>query len=843
MIYPSNFEIKIGFDRIRTQVAAYCVTSLAKEKLSGIKFMTDIRQMRAMLAQTNEMKSIVMLESNFVHDGFVDTLHFIGKASIEGAYLLPEELGALRSSLTALDGIVRFFNNNATKYPTLARVVQKSENFPQIITSINRIISSRNEVKDSASSELAQIRIQINQSEREVSKRLQSILRKAISDGIVEEDTQISIRDGRGVIPVLSSHKRKLKGYIQDESATGKTSYIEPTEVMELNNHIRELKYSEKHEIVRILMAFTEEIRPYSEQLKSSAHFLAAIDLIRAKARVAVDMCAGMPILSEDRNITVRDARHPLLEKHLKADKKEIVPLNLKLNEEQRILVISGPNAGGKSVCLKTMGLLQYMLQMGLLVPMNENSEMTTFNSIFIDIGDEQSIDNDLSTYSSHLANMKHTLRNCNDKSLVLIDEFGTGTEPALGGAIAEVVLKRIESRGSYGIITTHYSNIKFYAANSEGVINGAMAFDVAKIEPLFRLEMGKPGSSFAFEMARKIGLPEDLIKEAEGMMGDSRVNIERQLRQIARDKSYWETKRDSIRKSERRYQDIESEYEQMLSEIKEQKSDIINKARAEAKALISKANSEIERTIREIKEAEAEKSRTRDIRATFEGVKQEIEQYDIDPDIERKIAQIKERKARKEQRRAQKESSNTIKKGESIVSKISHKEPAIGDSVKMAGQAVIGKILEINRKKASVAFGNITTTVELSRLEVVSDKEHRLQKRQQSSFASGALYTSPMVDSIKQHNFDVNEKRLNFKSDIDLRGARVDEALDRVRELVDNAYMLGINELRILHGKGTGTLKEEIRKYLRTQPTVISANDAHVELGGAGITVVTLNN
>ncbi len=821
MIYPSDFEIKVGFNRIRKMVESYCVTRLAAEKLSGIKFMTDVRQVRTMLRQTNEMKTIVMLESDFPNDGFVDTLYFINKVAIDGAYLLPEELGALRNSLSAVNGLVRFFDRKRGNYPTLAKATDKVDSFPNIVSDINRIIDSKNEVRDNASPELARIRGEIAYSEREASKRLHSILRKAISDGIVDEDTQIAIRDGKGVIPVTAANKKKIRGYIQDESATGRTSFIEPQEVMELNNQLRELRYSEKHEVVRILIAFTEEIRPYSDALTKSAHFIAAIDLIRAKSRVAIDMRAGMPIVDSDKIINIREGRHPLLEKNLRKEGKDIVPLNMRLTPEKRILVISGPNAGGKSVCLKTMGLLQYMIQMGLLVPMNENSEMTVFSKLFIDIGDQQSIDNDLSTYSSHLANMKQILRSGDVDSLVLIDEFGTGTEPALGGAIAEVVLQRIENKGAYGIITTHYSNIKYYAANSEGVINGAMEFDVHKIEPLFRLEMGKPGSSFAFEIARKIGLPEDLVRAAEGKIGDSRINIERQLRQIARDKSYWENKRDNIRQSERRYEKAEKEYEELLSQLKEQKQEILRKAREEAKALISKTNSEIERTIKEIKEAEAERNKTKDIREQFNTFVEEIENTESDPDIERKIEQIRARKARKEQRRSE-------KKKESInIKPIELQIPKVGDSVKMAGQTVVGKVIEINKKRAQVAFGTINTTVDISKLEIVAEGE----VKKHTTFAN----------DINKHVYSVQDKRLSFKSDIDLRGARVEEALEKVRDLIDNAIMLGIREVRILHGKGTGALKEEIRKYLRTQPNVTKIVDAHVEMGGAGITEVSL--
>lgn len=834
MIYPNDFETKVGFDRVRKMVEAYTATQLAKEKLSGLTLMSDARQVHAMLSQTSEMKSILMLESNFPQDGYVDTTHFLRKVSIDGAFLLQDELGALRAALIGIGGIVTFFERNGVKYPFLAKATSKVEQYPQVVAAINRIIDSKNEVRDNASPELSRIRSEIYSKERETTKRLHAILRKAVQDGIVEEDAQVSIRDGKAVIPILSSNKKKIKGFIQDESATGKTSYIEPLEVIELNNEIRELKYDERHEIVRILMEFTASIKPYGESLMLSAHFLAAMDLIRAKARVAIDMVAGMPILSTDKVIDIRQARHPLLEKTLKKEGKPIVPLDLKLTGEKHILVISGPNAGGKSVCLKTMGLLQYMLQMGLLVPMNENSEMTIFEKLFIDIGDQQSIDNDLSTYSSHLQNMKNIIRHSNANSLVMIDEFGTGTEPALGGAIAEVVLERIENSGAYGVITTHYTNIKYYASNAKGVVNGAMAFDVQNIRPLFRLEMGKPGSSFAFEIARKIGLPEDVVKEAEGRIGNSQINIERQLRQIARDKNYWETKRENIRLSERRYEQNEAEYEQKLIEIKEQKAAIIKKAKDEAHAIIAKANSEIERTIREIKEADAEKNKTRVIRETFETFKEEVEKFGTDEEIERKIQLIKERKERKEQRKKEPKQKSTF-----TLPIKEKREIEVGDSVKMQGQAVAGKVMQVDKKRATVAFGHLTTTVAIEKLELISGEEYKKQQKSSSS-SLGVLYGG-MTTSAKPSTYDVNETRLNFKSDIDLRGARVEEALDRVQDLVDSAIMLGIRELRILHGKGTGALKEEIRKYLKANPLVVSAVDAHIEFGGSGITMVTL--
>lgn len=844
MIYPSDFEIKIGFNRVRQMVENYCITNLAKDKLSGITFMSDPRQVKAMLSQTNEMKTITMLENDFPHDGFVDTVHFIRKVAIDGSYLLPEELGALRSSLSAMDRLVRFFSRNEAKYPYLSRVTSKIESFPMMVGAIDRIIDQRNTVRDNASQELARIRSEINFKEREAGKRLHSILRNAINDGIIESDTQITIRDGKAVIPVSSANKRKIKGYIQDESATGKTSFIEPAEVMELNNDLRELRYEERHEIVRILIAFTESIRPHSEALNKSSHFIAAIDLIRAKARVAIDMMAGMPIISIENRIDMREARHPILERTLKKEGKPIVPLDVKLDTKKRILIISGPNAGGKSVCLKTMGLLQYMMQMGMLVPMNENSEMSIFKNIFIDIGDQQSIDNDLSTYSSHLLNMKHTIKNSDKNTLILIDEFGTGTEPALGGAIAEVVLQRIEKSGAYGVITTHYTNIKYYASNSEGVINGAMSFDVQNIRPLFKLEIGKPGSSFAFEIARKIGLPEDLIKSAQGMIGDSQVNIERQLRQIARDKHYWETKREKIRLSERKYDQTATDYENRLEEIKKQKAEILSKAREEAKNIIAQANKEIERTIREIKEAEAEKDATKVIRQRFDEFKEEVDSIEIiDEAIEKKIQQIKDRKARKEQRKRETSEKGVVKPNiPHNIPNPTKRELAVGDAVRMQGQSVAGKILEIDRKGALVAFGHIQTMVKKDKLELISEDTYKKEQKQTSNNL-GLLYGgAASQEATKKQTYDVSETRLNFRSDIDLRGARVEEAIAEVEELLDNAIMLGIKELRILHGKGTGALKVEIRKYLKAQPLVASARDAHVEFGGAGITLVTLD-
>ena len=654
------------------------------------------------------------------------------------------------------------------------------------------------------------------------------MLASAKGAGIVEADAQISIRDGRAVIPVAAANKRKLNGFIHDESATGKTFYIEPVEVVEINNELRELEYAERREIVRILTEFTASIRPDAELIAASGDYLAEIDMLRAKGRWASENGCVRPILSTDDRLVLKNARHPLLQQTLRAAGREIVPLDLQLDRRKHILVISGPNAGGKSVCLKTTGIVQYMFQCGFSVPASEVSELPVFRSIFLDIGDEQSIDNDLSTYSSHLLNMKHMLAGASDRTLVLIDEFGSGTEPTIGGAIAEAILERLLARGCYGVITTHYANIKYYASNTEGIANGAMTFDVQRIRPLFRLETGKPGSSFAVEIARKIGLPEEIIRAASEKAGSDHINIEKQLREIARDKHYWEQKRDRIRLTDRKVEELEQTYAEQLAKIRAERQEILKRAKQEAQQLIADANRQIENTIRTIREAQAEKELTRLARRELDDFRGKVDaagSAEREAAVAREIERIERRRQRRAERKAR-EGAET--KAEAVPVPEKPREVVEGSKVRMAGQEMVGVVQSVKGKRAQVAFGQILTTVDKTLLTVVSNSEYREATRPA---------TARTVLSA-----DISARKLRFRDHIDVRGMRAAEALEEVRDFIDDALMVGVGSVSILHGKGTGALKEEIRRYLRSVPEVVSAADEHADRGGAGITVVTFD-
>ena len=684
------------------------------------------------------------------------------------------------------------------------------------------------EVRDDASPALLEIRRAIRELEGQAAKRLQAVLASAKGAGIVEADAQISIRDGRAVIPVAAANKRKLNGFIHDESATGKTFYIEPVEVVEINNELRELEYAERREIVRILTEFTASIRPDAELIAASGDYLAEIDMLRAKGRWASENGCVRPILSTDDRLVLKNARHPLLQQTLRAAGREIVPLDLQLDRRKHILVISGPNAGGKSVCLKTTGIVQYMFQCGFPVPASEVSELPVFRSIFLDIGDEQSIDNDLSTYSSHLLNMKHMLAGASDRTLVLIDEFGSGTEPTIGGAIAEAILERLLARGCYGVITTHYANIKYYASNTEGIANGAMTFDVQRIRPLFRLETGKPGSSFAVEIARKIGLPEEIIRAASEKAGSDHINIEKQLREIARDKHYWEQKRDRIRLTDRKVEELEQTYAEQLAKIRAERQEILKRAKQEAQQLIADANRQIENTIRTIREAQAEKELTRLARRELDDFRGKVDaagSAEREAAVAREIERIERRRQRRAERKAR-EGAET--KAEAVPVPEKPREVVEGSKVRMAGQEMVGVVQSVKGKRAQVAFGQILTTVDKALLTVVSNSEYREATRPA---------TARTVLSA-----DISARKLRFRDHIDVRGMRAAEALEEVRDFIDDALMVGVGSVSILHGKGTGALKEEIRRYLRSVPEVVSAADEHADRGGAGITVVTFD-
>ena len=824
MVYPENFESRIGFDTIRNQCRQHCTMRRAVELLDEQTFSTSARQIAIRQALAAEMGSILTMDCGVLKDEFYDIDTLVDKVRVEGTFLDCEEvmrLGVTLSAAAAVVGIIR----NSEQFKALNRISEGIEPLTNIINEVHRILDERGNMRDSASPELAAVRREIRQSEGQVSKRLQAVLQGAKSAGIVDSDAAISIREGRAVIPVSAANKRKLQGFIHDESATGKTFYVEPVEVVELNNRLKELEYTERREVVKVLTAFAVIVRADIEAVARSAEYVAQIDMIRAKARWAAENDAVQPIISNGEMWMVK-ARHPLLAQTLKRNSRELVPLDARLDKDSRILVISGPNAGGKSVCLKTFGIIQYMFQCGFPITAAQSTELPVFSKLFIDIGDQQSIENDLSTYSSHLINMKAMLSGADERSLVLIDEFGTGTEPTIGAAIAEAVLERLVESGCFGVITTHYSNIKYYASSTDGVINGAMMFDVQNIRPLFRLETGKPGSSFAIEIARKIGLPESIIASAREKVGSDHIDIEKQLREIARDKRYWEQKREKIRLTDRKVEELEQNYQTQLADIREQRRVILHEAKTRAKELIAEANRQIESTIRGIREAQAEKEQTRSLRQSFNEFKQSVDSDDTAPNseqIDREMERIARRRQRREERKANKGEVTAAPEPEKKVLPVE-----VGSKVRLVGHEGVGVVQSIRGKKAQVAFGQMLTTVETSRLEAISSAEYHRATRPQTP--------RTVISS------DISQRRLSFQTSIDVRGERVVDALDRVRDYIDDALMVGIGSVTILHGKGTGALKDEIRKYLRTVPAVQSAVDDHPDRGGSGITVVTFS-
>lgn len=830
MIYPSDLEIKIGFDKIRLQVEALLQTATAVDLLREVSFSSDVALVRVLTGETAEMVTILSLESDFPLGGFRDINHFLGRARLDGTYLETNHITELATALEMLSTLVRFFATRAENvpYPLLAAKCVAVEDYSSISREIERIIDRFGRVRDSASSELQTIRRTLVDKSSQVSRKLQQILRTAQAEGYADEDSSVTIRDGRALIPIAAGSKRKVKGFVHSESATGKTAFIEPIEVVELNNEIKELEAAEHREVIKILIRFTDLLRPHIDSLMGAGVLIAELDLVMAKAHWAQTYDARLPIIEPTPYVYLRQARHPLLEKALKKEGKKIVPLDITLTPRKHILLISGPNAGGKSVCLKTVGLLQYMLQCGFLVTTLDNSEMGIFDSIFIDIGDQQSLDNDLSTYSSHLINMKTILCESTSNSLVLIDEFGSGTEPTTGGAIAESVLAKLCERGVFGVITTHYANLKYYAATADGIENGAMTFDLQQIRPLFRLEMGRAGSSFAFEIARKIGMPEEIIAMATEKIGVEQISIEKQLRDATRDKRYWETKREKIRTANKHIEKTAAEYEMELSELQKERNRLIREAKDQAKYIVAEANRKIENTIREIKEAAAEKNRTKEARAELQKFTDSLNSSDIDTSdpVERKIRLLREREARRiERQRNQPKIQEVVEEK----TKPTPREIEVGFKVRLDGQTTIGEVLSISSSKAAVAFGQLITSVELSRLSVVPHSEFKKQIRR--------TYTAPVTGS-----YDTGKQRLDFKQQLDVRGMRAVDALAAVENFVDEAIMLGFSQVTILHGKGTGALKQEIRGYLSSQPVVKSVRDEHVEFGGAGITVVTFD-
>ena len=822
MIYPSNFEQKTGFDKVRLLVSDKCLSPLGKERVAAMSFSTDYAFISNELDLVDEFVKIQQGETDFPANYFFDVRYSLKRIRPEGTWMDEKELFDLKRSLQTIHDIIRFFQpgeDEEIKYPALTALAGDILVFPQLVGRIDTILDKFGKVKDSASPELQTIRREMTITMSNISRNLQSILRAAQSEGVVDKDVTPTMRDGRLMIPVAPAFKRKIKGIVHDESASGKTVFIEPESVVEANNRIRELEGEEKREIIRILTDFTNFVRPLVPDILQSYEFLADIDFIRAKALFAIEIQGIRPVVEDKQQLDWARAIHPLLYLSLKKQHKEVVPLDIELTTEKRLLIISGPNAGGKSVCLKTVGLLQYMLQCGLLVPMHESSRTGLFEHLFIDIGDEQSIENDLSTYSSHLTHMKYFVRNCNERTILLIDEFGSGTEPQIGGAIAEALLNRFNQHKSFGVITTHYQNLKHFAEDTPGIVNGAMLYDRHLMQPLFKLAIGNPGSSFAIEIARKIGLPEDVIAEASEKVGMDYINMDKYLQDIVRDKRYWESKRQNIRQREKKLEDIIARYEKDLSEVNSQRKEIVREAKAEASRILSDANARIENTIREIKEAQAEKERTKQARQELQSFKDSVsDAQEEDDKLARKMAKLKERAERKKQK--QKVSAQPVFNRDVI---------EVGDAVRLKGQTSVGTVMELQEKQATVAFGMIKSTVKLDRLEKVSKNQIK-KEIQKSTFVS------------EQTSDQMHEKRLHFKQEIDVRGMRGEEALQTVTYFIDDAIQVGAQQVRILHGTGTGILRQLIREYLRSVPGVRSFHDEHVQFGGAGITVVELD-
>lgn len=813
MTYPDNFEIKTGFDKIRDLLNVNCLSQLGRDKVGEMCFSSDYEVVLDLVNQTAEFVRILQEEDDFPVSNYYDVRDCLRKIAVEGTYLTSAELFDLRRSVETIGLLVRFFNNKEEEqYYYLKKLAGDVFVFPELLALIDRILDKFGQVKDNASPQLLEIRREMLAVQSSISRSLQGILRQAQSDGFVDKDVNPTMRDGRLVIPVSPAFKRKIKGIVHDESATGKTVFIEPEVVVEANNKIRELESRERREVIRILTSVTNEIRPRVDELFFSYEFLAQIDFIRAKALFAVQTNSVLPVTENRVVVDWYHAVHPLLFLSHQRQGKSVVPLDITLDKGDRILLISGPNAGGKSVCLKTVGLLQYMFQCGMLVPMAEGSHIGFFEKIFIDIGDEQSIENDLSTYSSHLTNMKFFVKNCNAKTILLIDEFGGGTEPQIGGAIAESLLGHFNDKQAFGVITTHYTNLKHFATETEGIVNGAMLYDRHLMQPLFRLEIGNPGSSFAIEIARKIGLPESVIAEASEKVGADYINMDKYLQDIARDKRYWETKRQNIRQKEKRIEELEAKYESELSAINAQRKEVVRQAKSESKQMLEQANAMIENTIRKIKEAQAEKEKTKEIRKEFERFKSENSDDANVPEnsIDKKIAKLKEKQRQKGQGPQSKELA-ALK---------------IGDNVRIKGQNGAGEIIELQGKNAVVAFGMLKTSVKVDKLERVSKTQIKKEMKR-SSFVS--------VDTTE----DIRQRSLNFKREIDVRGMRGDEALQAVQYFVDDALILNVDRIRILHGTGTGALRQIIREYLNTVHGVSSFHDEHVQFGGAGITVV----
>ncbi|MCR5077085.1 MAG: Smr/MutS family protein [Prevotella sp.] len=910
MIYPKNFEQKIGFTEVRSLLRARCLSPLGKELVDEMGFSTDAGQVNTWMEEIREFRRIQEGADDFPLDNFFDVRESVARIRLEGTHMEVDELFDLKRSLETIIAIVSFLSRGEETeqgdirhfFPALYDLADGVATFPILVQRISQIIDKFGKMRDNASPELLQIRRELARTEGSISRTLYSILRSAQGEGLVEKDVTPTLRDGRLVIPVAPGLKRKISGIVHDESATGRTVYIEPTEVVEANNKIRELENEERREMIRILTDFAKKVRPNVREILDSYHLMAQIDFIRAKAELARLFKSFEPKVAEQPHIDWIRAVHPLLQLSLErkrnktvsgyntADKEDntqvnneqltapdeetlldeenerrslpesVVPLDVQLTHDKHLLIISGPNAGGKSVCLKTVGLLQYMLQCGLSIPVGDRSATGIFHDIMIDIGDEQSIENDLSTYSSHLMNMKVMMRRANDRTLILIDEFGTGTEPQIGGAIAESVLRQFWKKHAWAVITTHYQNLKHFAENHPGTANGAMLYDRHEMRPLFQLAIGRPGSSFAIEIARKTGIPEEVIRDASDIVGSDYIQSDKYLQDIVRDKRYWEAKRQTIHSHEKELEKRIAQYEKDIAALEQSRKDILSRAKAQAEEIIKESNRRIENAIREIREKQAEKEETKRIRQELAAYEAGLAGDDrsgtsgkrgqagaskadkgkiksggllTDEDFQKKVDKIKSRKDRHEQH--QKEKAGKQQAAAEALRNAARKQQAdgaiiAGDAVRIKGLTSVGKVETVDGKQATVIFGGMRTKMALSRLEHVDTATMQAEQKQFQAYN----YSRETRETIDKH-------RNQFRQELDVRGMRADEALNQVQYFIDDAILVGAGQVRILHGKGNGILRQLIRQYLGSVPNVSSYRDEHVQFGGAGITVVEL--
>ena len=865
MIYPNNFENKIGFDDIRTLLKERCQSSLGRNMVDELAFSSDADEVNEWLQQANEFRRLKETTDDFPMQYFFDMRESIARIRLTGTHLEENEVFDLRRSLETISNIVIYLNKgNASEdeekvtyiYPALQRLTTDIMTFPAMIRRIDSILDKYGKIKDGASMTLASIRHELQKTEGSISRTLYTILHAAQRDGLVDKDAAPTMRDGRLMIPVAPGLKRKINGIVHDESATGKTVFIEPAEVVEANNRVRELEAEERREVIRILTVFTDEVRPHVKEILDSYRFLAIIDLIQAKTAFAELTKAFEPKVENKPHIDWIRAIHPLLQLSLEKQGKKVVPLEILLEQDKRLLIISGPNAGGKSVCLKTVGLLQYMLQCGLPIPIGDRSTCGIFKNIMIDIGDEQSIEDDLSTYSSHLMNMKQMIKNCDAHTILLIDEFGGGTEPMIGGAIAEAVLKQFWQKKTFGVITTHYQNLKHFADDHEGVVNGAMLYDRHQMQALFQLSIGQPGSSFAIEIARKTGLPEEVIKDASDIVGQDYIQSDKYLQDIVRDKRYWEGKRQTIHQHEKNLEGHIQRYETNLEEIERERKQILKRAQQQAEELLAEANRKIENAIREIKEAQAEKERTREIREELQEFRQQVQNDDTrglmsEEDFAKKLRQMEERKARKAQRKAEKaqKKEESDKRQQTFGAERNsandlNRPLQKGDTVRIKGLNTIGTVENIQGKQVTVIFGDVRTKMKVEQVERAQMRNEKGGMRNGNDEMTNAAqkYAHLAIQTSKMTRATMEDRKQNFHQDIDVRGMRGDEAVDAVMHFIDDAILIGMSRVRILHGTGTGVLRQLIRQYLRTIPNVSHFRDEHVQFGGAGITVVDID-